>query len=591
MTAYAGEEEKLGAAFDPKVFRRLLTYTRPHRALFFYALGVLAVISLNELSLPYLTKTAIDSVILPRSQRQIPGINLSLEQLAGVMFAILIVRFFLSYVLALVLQLSGQRIVRDIRNQIYSKLMELPISYFQEAPVGRLVTRVTNDVAAVYEMYTAVLVYLIKDVIVIFGALFILAHLNLELAIGVIAFGPLMAWISVIFKRMARLAYRECRRKLAALNAFLNERVSGMRIVQLFGAQESSAKEFASINQEEYLANIHQLSVYAVFQPLIALLSAVALAFVITWGCGEVVSQTFTIGALTAYIGYLEMLFSPIRDLAEKYNILQGAVASAERVFILLDQPGEPKIEAEKKLSGEIEFRSVWSQYNPDQWVLKDVSFKVRPGERVAIVGPTGAGKSTVISLLLRFHDHQKGEILIDGINIRELPLNTLRSSIGTVLQDVFLFSDTLLNNLKLKSAVSPEKVERALEASQAKQVLLGLPDGLETKVGERGGTLSMGQRQLLQLARAVLFDPKIIILDEATSHIDSHTESLLQSGLKEVFKERTALIIAHRLSTVRQADRILVFEDGRIVEDGTHQELLEKGTLYRALYQLQFAV
>jgi ATP-binding cassette subfamily B protein len=584
--SYHWEEEKLGAAYDSALMRRLLTYVRPYKKLFAICLGLIGIITACELALPYITKIAIDQYIRPGQLR-------GLYALTALFVGILVVRLFASFAQVYLLQLSGQKIMQDMRTQIFDHLMKLPIKFFDKNPVGRLVTRATNDVAAINEMYASVLVYLFKDVFLVLGILAIMIQLNWRLGVLILVLAPLIAYATWEFRKRARDAYRDFRRKLAKLNAYMQESISGMRIIQLFAQESRSYKTFQSINQEEFEANMRQLMVFAIYQPIIHLMSAVAVALIIWYGGGGVIQGIFTLGSLVAFLSYVEMLFAPIRDLAEKYNILQSAMASAERIFMLLDEkPEDPgKGRVLPRVEGAIEFRDVWFAYEDEDWVLRGVSFKVNAGERVAIVGPTGSGKTTIISLLTRLYDIQKGQILLDGVDIRELDIHFLRAQLAVVLQDVFLFSGDVLGNITLQSDKIPK--ERAIEAArfvQASSFIEQLPHGYSAEVKERGATLSVGQRQLLAFARAVAFDPKILILDEATANIDSQTESLIQESLKKILRGRTSLTIAHRLSTIRESDKIIVLHKGVVVEQGTHEELLARRGLYHALYTLQFA-
>lgn len=584
--SYHWEEEKLGAAYDSALMRRLLIYVKPYKKLFAICLGLIGIITVCELALPYLTKIAIDRYI---RTAQISGLHV----LAALFVGILVVRLFASFAQVYLLQLSGQKIMQDMRTQIFDHLMKLPIKFFDKNPVGRLVTRATNDVAAINEMYASVLVYLFKDVFLVLGILAIMIQLNWRLGVLILVLAPLIAYATWEFRKRARDAYRDFRRKLAKLNAYMQESISGMRIIQLFAQESRSYKTFQSINQEEFEANMRQLMVFAIYQPIIHLMSAVAVALIIWYGGGGVIQGIFTLGSLVAFLNYVEMLFAPIRDLAEKYNILQGAMASAERIFMLLDEKPEDRGRGRvlPRVEGAIEFRDVWFAYEDEDWVLRGVSFKVNTGERVAIVGPTGSGKTTIISLLTRLYDIQKGQILLDGVDIRELDIHFLRAQLAVVLQDVFLFSGDVLGNITLQSDKIPK--ERAIEAArfvQASSFIEQLPHSYNAEVKERGATLSVGQRQLLAFARAVAFDPKILILDEATANIDSQTESLIQESLKKILRGRTSLTIAHRLSTIRESDKIIVLHKGVVVEQGTHEELLARRGLYHALYTLQFA-
>lgn len=592
---YAWEEEKLGKAYDARLMKRLLSYVKPYRGLFLVAILLSLLVTGAELTLPYITKIVIDRFMLPALpyEQAIAGVG----QFALLFLGLLLARLICSFAQVYVLQYTGQRIMYDMRTGIFSHVMRLPVPFFDKNPVGRLVTRATNDVAAINEMYSAVLVNLFKDAFLIVGIFAIMFRLNWQLAGLILLLTPLLVGITFEFRKRAREAYREVRRKLAKLNAYLAESISGMRIIQLFVRERSSLQNFSHINRQEYEANMRQLTIFAVFQPLIGLMRALAMALILWHGGFGVVGGVFSLGSLVAFLSYIEMLFQPISDLAEKYNILQGAMASSERIFLLLDEP-EERYEGitRPEVKGRIEFRDVWFAYTPEpkgdsDWILKGISFKVEPGERVAIVGPTGSGKTTIISLLLRLYEIQKGQILLDGVDIQELDLQSLRSQIAVVLQDVFLFSGDVLGNIRLQSEQIP--AERAIEAArfvQADAFIQELPRGYQTEVKERGATLSVGQRQLLAFARAVAFDPKVLILDEATANIDSKTEHLIQESIGRMLEDRTSIVIAHRLSTIRHSDKIIVLHKGRIVEEGTHEQLLATKGLYHALYTLQFA-
>ncbi len=594
--SYHWEEEQLGKAYDARLMRRLLTYVKPYKGLFAAAITLSLLVTATELSLPYLTKVAIDAYI-----EAVPAIPLAqalggLAMVAAAYGGVLLLRLLLAYGQTYLLQYTGQKVMFDMRTQIFRHLMRLPVRFFDQNPVGRLVTRATNDVAAINEMFSAVLVNTFRDVFLIVGIFAVMFRLNARLALIILALMPLLFYITFEFRKRARDAYRDVRRKLAKLNAYLAESISGMCIIQLFVRERRSFEEFQKINTEEYQAHMRQITIFAVFQPLIYLVSALATALILWRGGSGVLAGVFTFGSLVAFLQYVEMLFQPIRDLSEKYNILQGAMASSERIFLLLDEPEEHyEGRTLSRVEGRIEFRDVWFSYQPDpreeeDWILKGVSFTVEPGERVAIVGPTGSGKTTIISLLLRLYEIQRGAILLDGVDIRELDLQFLRSQIAVVLQDVFLFSGDVLGNIRLHAEhISREKAVEAARYVQADAFIQELPQGYDTEVKERGATLSVGQRQLLAFARAVAFDPKILILDEATANIDSRTESLIQQSIDRLLSGRTAIVIAHRLSTIRHCDKILVLHKGRLVEQGTHEELLERRGLYHALYTLQF--
>ena len=510
----------------------------------------------------------------------------------AILFAIaLVIRFIFGVAQVYLLQLTGQKVMYDMRRQIFAHVLRLPLSYFDRTPVGRLVTRVTNDVAAINEMFTSMLVNLFRDAFLIVAVMGIMFHLEWRVALAVVALFPFIVLAAFKFRQRVRSAYREVRRQIARLNANLQESISGMRIIQVFVQEIKANERFQKINVDNYRANMRQLITFAVFRPLMSFLSSFAIALVIWYGGQRVLGGSLSLGALTAFIQYVRMLFDPVLELSEGYNVLQGAMAASERIFILLDEPEEDRGGGEKieNLQGRIEFRHVWFAYKDEDWVLKDVSFTAAPGSRVAIVGPTGSGKTTIIRLLLRMYQIQKGEILLDGVPIEQLDLAFLRSRMAVVLQEVFLFSGDIMDNIRLHSQIPEEEAIEAARFANAGFVE-ELPDGYATEVKERGVTLSVGERQLLSFARAVAFKPQILVLDEATASIDSQTENLIQHSLEKIMEGRTSIVIAHRLSTIRQSDKIIVLHKGKVVEEGTHEELISLRGLYAALHAMQFA-
>lgn len=587
MTADANEEPVLGKAYDARLMRRLLAYIKPYRRSAYLAIVCLIAGSAASIVQPYLTKVAIDSYI----KNNDPA---GLSRIALLYVLSLVVVFALSYSQTWLINLMGQRIMYDLRMEIFGRLQKLDVAFFDRNPVGRLMTRVTTDVDALNELFTSGVISVFDDIFTLSGIMIWLFILDYRLALGICAILPFLIGATLLFKIKVRDSYRRVRTAIARINAFLQENLTGAAVVQLFRQERKQYRQFLGINREHLDANLQSIFYYAIFFPLLRAISAAAIALIVWYGGREVLAGALTLGTLVAFIQYSDRFFSPISDLSEKYTILQSAMASSERIFKLLDT--EPSIEspaqpqAASVTQGSIEFRHVHFAYNPGEPVLNDISFSVAPGERIAVVGATGAGKSTLISLLSRFYDVRQGEILVDGVNIRNLDLHALRRSIGIVLQDVFLFSGSVADNVRLGAdGISDERVMRAAATVHASGFIEKLPAGFATRVGERGSSLSVGQRQLLAFARALAHDPKILVLDEATSSIDTETELLIRDALQKLMIGRTSIIIAHRLSTIQNADRIIVLHHGRIREMGAHQELLHARGIYWKLYQLQY--
>jgi ABC-type multidrug transport system fused ATPase/permease subunit len=506
---------------------------------------------------------------------------------------ILILNFGFNYFQIYAMELSGQRMVHDLRMALFSHLQSLSISFFDRNPVGRLVTRLTNDIQNVHEMFTSVLIHLLKDIVLLVGILIAVFHFHPGLSWISLSFLPLILVTTFFFSRQAREAFREIRSKLAQMNASLQENLAGIRVVQLFQREKENEKRFGRINEGYYLANLKQISIYALFVPLIEVLSSAAIGLILWYGGGKVVQEAMSVGVLVAFLSYMRMFFQPVRDLSEKYNILQSAIASLERIFSLFDvneKVSEPRVSRSDPIEGRIEFHRVSFSYNGEEQVLRDVTFSVRAGETVAIVGATGAGKTSLLHLLERFYDGEEGTILVDGVPIRERSLSDLRSRLGLVMQDTFLFAGTIEENICLGGRPGDgERVREVARAVKADTFIRRLPEGYQTRVGEGGRELSAGEKQLLAFARALYVDPTILILDEATSHVDPQTERLIQEGLERLLKGRTALVIAHRFSTIQHADRIVVLHNWGLRELGTICVVMAKWGLYYRLYQLQF--
>ncbi len=518
----------------------------------------------------------------------------AIAKLAMLLLAVGIGAFALNYGQTVMLHYVGQRIVYNIRREVFTHISRMDLAFFDRSPVGRLVTRVTNDTETLNEMYTSVLVNLFKDVFMLVGIVVVMFRLNTQLALVSMVTLPLIGTATVIFRVKARDAYRRVRAALARINAFMAESISGMRIVQIYNREKKKADEFTEIDREYYRAGIGEMMVYAIFRPIMELIGTLALALLVWYGGKRVITGLMPFGLVYAFINYIGMFFGPINDLTEKYNILQAAMASSERMFQLLDTPitvDDPAAPVDiGQVRGDIEFKNVWFAYNHEDWVLRDVSFTIGPGQMVAFVGATGAGKTSIISLMNRFYDIQKGEILVDGVNIRRYRVSDLRRNIATVLQDVFLFTGDIKGNIRLNNAdITDEKIREVAHYVNADHFISRLPRGYDEPVTERGSTLSAGQRQLLAFARALAFDPSILVLDEATANIDTETELLIQDALPRLIAGRTTIVVAHRLSTIQHADKIIVLHKGKIREMGTHQELLTQKGIYYDLYRLQY--
>jgi ATP-binding cassette, subfamily B, multidrug efflux pump len=585
MTSFH-EDDPLGKSYDSKLLVRLLSYLGPYKRAVAASFALIVMMAALDLAGPYLTKVAIDRYI---AQGNAQG----LIWIAGLYGTTLLGAFVVRFGQVYILQMTGQQIMLDMRRQIFGHLQRLELAYFDRNPVGRLITRVTTDVDSVNELFTSGVVTVFGDLFTLLGIMGVMLALSWKLALVTFSVLPFFFLVTNWFRRGARQSFRETRRWVARINAFLQENLTGMGVVQLFRREERNAQEFAGINRRHADANLDAIFYYAVFYPAIDVLAAVAVALILLYGGGRVLVGGLTMGVLVAFVQYSERFWRPISDLSEKFNILQSAMASSERIFVLLDTavavkpPEEPVRLA--SVSGRVAFEGVSFAYRHPDWVLHDIDFTVEPGKSVALVGATGAGKTSIISLLMRFYDVQKGRVTLDGVDIRQLDPAELRSSMALVLQDVHLFSGTIASNIRLGSRISDERVEAAARAVHAHRFIEALPQRYETEVRERGATLSVGQKQLLSFARALAHDPRVLILDEATSSVDTETESLIQDALKQLLRHRTAIVIAHRLSTIQNVDEILVMHKGRIRERGTHQQLLATRGIYWKLYQLQY--
>jgi ATP-binding cassette subfamily B multidrug efflux pump len=596
------EEEALGKAYDSRLLKRLLEYLRPYRWRVVLALAFVAIVTPLELAPPKLFQIAIDKYLVPGMRHQLVesaawrGIGI----ISIVFFGVLLFDFLAQYIQIRIMQRVGQQTMYDMRTAIFRHIQRLPMAYFDRNPVGRLITRVTTDVDALNDLFAAGVVTMINDfflLAVLAGWLFSIDH---KLAFDALAVLPFILVVTYFFRKYVRDANRRIRTAVASINAYLQEYISGMSVVQLFNREEKARADFNRRNKDNMLAWRDAILAFALFYPAVEILSVFATALIYWSGGNRVLDGTLSLGVLTAFTMYASRFFRPIQDLSEKFNILQSAITASERIFKLLDEPapiGSPadavRLDAPR---GEIEFRNVWfsyankTEFTDDDWVLRDVSFRVAPGQTVAIVGHTGAGKTTLISLLLRFYDVQRGEILLDGVDIRRINIQDLRRMFGIVLQDPFLFSGTIESNIRLGSAgIDRASVLKACDEIGLADFINALPEGVASVVNERGSTLSVGQRQLINFARALAHNPRFLILDEATSSVDTKTEFQIREALSRLLSGRTAIVIAHRLSTIQHADRILVFHKGRLREQGAHQELLAQRGIYYRLYQLQY--
>ena len=651
------EETKLGKPYDLKLLKRIYPFTGPYRLLLFGSIGLVLLITVLDLALPYITKIAIDRYIVPLTasgssatdagekveerviradlndpQQQalvnkyrqlftVEGTTASISfkalaklkkpdlavlrkddlagvtNITGIFLILVIINFMLNFVQKMIMEYTGHMIMHDLRIRLFGHIQNLATAFFTRNPVGRLVTRTTNDVQNMHELFTSVISMIFKDLFLLGGIAVVMLVINWKLALVSFTVLPLVVCASIIFARRARGIFRELRIKIAEINTRFSETIGGIRVVQLFRQETNNYRLFKQLNHENYLAGMKQIHVLAVFMPLIEILGAVAVALVIWHGGGRVLTGTLSLGALVAFIAYIRMFFRPIRDLAEKYNILQNAMASAERIFLILDSQDRlewPAAQKRKDVSGlqrikTLEFENVGFSYVGDQDILKNINFSINAGETVAVVGPTGAGKTTLINLIPRFYDPTAGRVLINGRDIRDAEASAFRSKIALVMQDPFLFSGTIRENIfQQNHNLTQDQEQSILEAANCKPLVDRLAQGLDTALTEGGASISSGERQLISIARAFARNPQLIVFDEATSYIDSPTELRIQQALEKLMKNRTSLIVAHRLSTVRHADRIIVLNRGRIIETGPHTDLMQQKGFYFRLHQLQ---
>ena len=598
-------EELLETKYNGNVFARLFAYVKPHAGTLVLCLALVMVVTAFNLYRPILIGDAIDNYIEAPAGSVPEGLSreelavLRADDYAGIKHTALVYTAVLLATLVChlaevwLLQKMGQAIIFTIRQEVFEHVHTLPLRFFDTNPVGRIVTRVTNDVESLNQMYTQVLVRLFSNTVLIIGYAVVMLKIDRRLALLCFIFLPVIFVITLIFRTLVRRTYRVVRTKISSLNTFLSENISGMKLIQVFAREKEKAEEFQGRTKELYHAQMKEMLTFAVFRPGISFIANFALALILYRSGVSVLSGTVTLGTMYVFTNYIRSFFEPIQELAEQFSTLQNALASAEKIFTILDEKNtilEPEQPAKvDEIKGGIEFRNVWFAYENEDYVLRDVSFTLRPGEKVAFVGATGAGKSSILNLIGRYYDVQKGEILIDGVNIRDLPTERIRHAIGQVQQDVFVFTGDVKSNIRLlDETISDAAIEKATIAVNADHFIQHLPGGYDEPVTERGATLSAGQRQLLSFARTLAYDPRILVMDEATANIDTETEQLIQQALETLMRGRTTIMVAHRLSTIQHADCIYVLHKGRIRESGTHQELLAKDGIYKKLYELQ---
>lgn len=581
------EEDALGKPIDSVIFKRLLSYFKPYKWYIVLAVSLTILISALAAVRPRLTPIAVDDMIV---NKNLPGLQL----IVIILFGTLVLQGIIQYAMAYLTSWIGQKIIYDLRKKIYKHTINLNLKFYDNNPIGRLVTRVTNDVEVLYEVFSSGLVTAFGDILTIVWILYFMFSLDFELTLFTLAVLPFLVYATSVFRKAVRNSYRKIRVLIANINTYIQEHITGISVVQIFGKEKRTVEEFEKINREHTEENKKSIMYYALFFPVVEFLGAAAVGVIIWYGGGQVLQNAVSVGVIIAFVQYTEMFFRPIRDLAEKYNILQTAMASSERIFNLLDtanpvlDPDNPK--PLESVKGNIQFKNVWFAYNDEDYVLKNVSFEFKEGEKVAFVGHTGAGKTTIINLINRFYDVNKGEIKIDGVNIKDINQKELRRNTGVVLQDVFLFSGDIRYNIDLGNKdITEEQINNAIDNVGLRKFIDELPGGLNHKVNERGTTFSVGQRQLISFARALAYNPRILVLDEATSSVDTETEILVQNAIKKLIEGRTSIIIAHRLSTIQSCDKIIVMHKGEVKEMGNHQELLNKKGLYYKLYQLQY--
>ena len=572
---------------DWQTLKRVIKLAMPFKNLFFLSLGLGILVSFVTPLRPYIIQLTVDNNIIKQNGK-------GLEVMGLILLLSLILEFLVKYLFGLHSTKLGQTIMLDLRTKLFNHVQTMRLKFFDKTPVGIITTRTINDIEAINNIFSEGLITIVADVLTLVFVITFMLYINWKLALVCLTTFPIVLIATYIFKEKVRVSFNDVRDKVAQLNSFVQEHISGMRIVQIFNAQEREFQKFDQLNHEHYVANDKSVLYYSIFFPVVEVILALAISLLIWYGANQVMNGFATVGIFTSFILYLNLAFRPLRMLADKFNTLQMGIIASERVFKLLDT--NDKIEdngtwSPTTIKGDIEFQHVWFAYNNEEFVLKDISFKVNAGETLAIVGATGSGKSSTINILNRFYEINKGKILLDGIDTKEYKLNNLRSYIGTVLQDVFLFSGSVMDNITLKNpAITEAQVVEASKLVGAHDFIMELPNGYQHNVMERGSTLSVGQRQLISFIRALVYNPQILILDEATSSVDTESENLIQHAIETLVKGRTSIVIAHRLSTIQNADKIMVLEQGEIKEIGTHDELLKKEDgYYKRLYEMQF--
>ncbi|MBU0676279.1 MAG: ABC transporter ATP-binding protein/permease [Proteobacteria bacterium] len=588
------EEDRLKKSGDLTLWRRILTYIGPHWREVAGAIIFSLIITGCSLALPHLVRLAVDDFII--NPELTKPVRLAGVSHLAIIFLILVAGGFLAnFCQVVILEWTGQRVMHRMRQDLFRHMLSLDSRFFNTNPVGKLVTRLTNDIQNMHEMFTSIIVTLCNDLVRVVVILIVLALMNWRLALLMLLLVPVIVLNTLLFSRLARLAFREIRTQLARLNSFLQEALSGLSVIQTCNREADTRQRFADLNQAYTERTLYQIKIFGIFMPMLELLSATAIALIIWYGGGQIIQGQMTLGVLIAFLSYMRLFFQPLRELSQKYSIVQSSLASAERIFQLIDTqnslPRSPAPISAARLAGRIEFRNVTFGYQPDHPVIKDLDFQVAPGETVAIVGATGAGKSTIINLLERFYDPDQGMVLVDGVDLRRYRLKTIRDQMGLVMQDVMILPDTLRKNICLDRDLSEVTLREIIKAAQLERFVNSLEAGVHTRLGDGGNELSAGQRQLLSLARVLARNPRILILDEATSNIDTETEMLIEKAMAATLANRTSVVIAHRLSTIRRADRILVMDQGRIVEVGDHQSLLAGNGIYHHLQMLNHEI